>query len=464
MAGHRGAEGHRGGVRVADLTDQDDVRVLPHEAPHAVREVELDRFVHRGLADPGHRILDRVLEGHDVDSLVVEVSEDRVEGGGLSAARRPGHQDHALGAFHHPAERSERVGGHAELAEGHDPSAAVEHPQDDVLAVRGREGGHPVVDVVAGDGEGHAPVLGGARLRDVHAAHHLEAHRDGGPVAAVQASHLAQDAVDPVANPQEPRLRLEVDVGGSSLHRVGEEHVDEADNRLAVLVGGPRYRPRIELPGLDLAQDPGHGEVVAVGAFQEPLDVRAPREEGDDLHPVADEGTEVIERDHVEGIRHRDGEPPGGAVRRVLQGEADGHEAPRDGLRDRLHRLGLDHRAPKIHALHSEGPADGVANDGLGDEPEPGEDVGEPAAGPRLLGERNPGLVLGDRAGLEEQGPERVEVRGFTEGRGGGSPRGGRARRHGSIPARPSRAAIRSRAARTSNAGGASAARSSASR
>ena len=50
-------------------------------------------------------------------------------------------------------------------------------------------------------------------------------------------------------------------------------------------------------------------------------------------------------------------------------------------LRDRLHRLGLGHRAAKVHALHSEGPADGVANDGLGDEPEPGEDVGEPGSG-----------------------------------------------------------------------------------
>ena len=462
VAGHRGPEGHRGGVRIADLADQDDVRVLPHEAPHTVGEVELDGLVHRRLADPGHRVLDRILEGHDVDRLAVEVGEDRVKGGGLAAARRSGHQDHALRAFHHPAELRERVRRHPQRVEGHDPAAAVEHAEHDVLAVRGGKGGHPVVDVVAGDGEGHAAVLGGPRLGDVHAAHHLEAHGDGGPVAAVKASDLAQHPVDPITHAQEPRFRFEVDVGGLSFHGVGQEHVDEPDDRLAVLVGVRREAARVGLPGLDLAQDPGNGEIVTVGALQEPLDVRAAGEERNDFHFAVEQRAEVIERDHVEGIGHRDGEPPRGAVRRALQGQTDGEEPPCDRLRYRRHRLGLGHRPTEVDALHPEGAADGVTNDRLGDEPELREDVREARAGVRLLGEGDPGLVLADCAGLDEQGAEAVEA-GDPDG-GGGALRCGRSRRHGRVSARPSSAATRLPTARTSKAGGERAARSSASR
>ena len=462
VAGHRGPEGHGGGVRVADLADQDDVRILPHEAPHPVGEVELDRFVDRGLADPGHRVLDRILERHDVDRLAVEVGQDRIEGGGLAAARRSGHQDDAFRALHHPAQLRERIGGHPQLVQGHDPAAAVEHPQHDVLAVRGGEGGHPVVDVVTGDGEGHAAVLGSPRLGDVHAAYHLEAHRDGGPVAAVKAAYLAQHSVDPVADSEESGFRFEVDVGGPSFHRVGQQHVDEADDRLAVFVGGRREAGRVALAGLDLAQDPGNGEIVAAGAFQESLDVRTAGEERNDLHLVVEQRSEVIERDHVEGVGHRDGEPPRRAVRVALQGQADGQKPPRDRLRDRRRRIGLGHRPAEVDALDPEGAADGVANDRFGDEPEPRENVREPRPRARLLGEGDPGLVLADRAGLDEQGPEVVEA-GDLGGGGAGSWRGPSSR-HGRASASRWSAATRSRTARMSKAGGERAARSSASR
>ena len=101
----------------------------------------------------------------------------------------------------------------------------VEDAQHDVLAVDGRLRGDAEIDRPAVEIERDAAVLRRARLGDVHAAHHLQAHRHAGPVVLVQAADLPQHAVDAVADAQERVLRLEVDVRGAALHRVGEQRV-----------------------------------------------------------------------------------------------------------------------------------------------------------------------------------------------------------------------------------------------
>jgi hypothetical protein len=47
VAGQRGLDRHLGGFQVADFADHDDVRVLPHQRPHAVGKAEVD-----GLSAP----------------------------------------------------------------------------------------------------------------------------------------------------------------------------------------------------------------------------------------------------------------------------------------------------------------------------------------------------------------------------------------------------------------------------
>ena len=155
-----------------------------------------------------------------------------------------------------------------QLVERNEPPAAVEHPQHDVLPVRGGKGRDPVVDVTAGHGEGHPAVLGGARLRDVHAAHHLEAHGDRGPVAAVEAPHLTQHAVDAVAHPQEPAFRLEVDVGGRPASRrrtAARPRAGRWAGRIPRPCRPPPQPPRPARPPPPpdsiSARNPGHGEV-----------------------------------------------------------------------------------------------------------------------------------------------------------------------------------------------------------
>ncbi len=238
VAGHGGAKRHFGGVGVADLADQDDVRVLAHHRAHAVGEVELGGFGHRGLADHGHRILDRILEGHDVDALGIDVVEYRVQRRGLAAAGRPGHQDDAFRTRDHQLE-------HVELVARARPSSSsgtrpfwrsrMRRTMFSPCIVgwaETRKSTEPPADV-----QRYASVLRRARLGDVHVAHHLDAHRHRRPVGLVQRADLAQHAVDAVADAQEVLLRLEVDVGGIALDRVGEQGVDQAHHRLAVFVG-----------------------------------------------------------------------------------------------------------------------------------------------------------------------------------------------------------------------------------
>src|SRR5436305_53213 len=66
MAGERGLDGDLGGLEVADLADQDDVRILPQEGAERGGEVQADRFLHLHLVDTGQIELDRIFRGHDV--------------------------------------------------------------------------------------------------------------------------------------------------------------------------------------------------------------------------------------------------------------------------------------------------------------------------------------------------------------------------------------------------------------
>ncbi len=50
-AGERGLDSDLGGFEVADLTDQDDVRILPQERAQGRGEVQADLLVHLHLVD-----------------------------------------------------------------------------------------------------------------------------------------------------------------------------------------------------------------------------------------------------------------------------------------------------------------------------------------------------------------------------------------------------------------------------
>ena len=93
VAGEAGLDRDLGGLEVADLADQDHVRVLAQDRAQARGEGEPDRRLHLDLADARQLDLDRVLDRDDVVLGLVDVRERGVERGRLARAGRPGDQD-----------------------------------------------------------------------------------------------------------------------------------------------------------------------------------------------------------------------------------------------------------------------------------------------------------------------------------------------------------------------------------
>src|SRR3989475_3105907 len=211
---HRRAERHGGRVLVANLADQDDIGVLSHERADAVAEIHLGGFVDRGLADQGHGIFDRILQGHDVEAVVVDVIEHRIERRRLATAGGARKKDDAFGPRDHFLEKLKLARFEPQAVERNDAFLPVEYTQHDVLAVRGRLRRDAEIDRAAREHQRDAPVLWGTCFGDVHLRHHLDAHRHGRPVRLVQGPYPAQHPIGALADALETRLRLDVNIGG----------------------------------------------------------------------------------------------------------------------------------------------------------------------------------------------------------------------------------------------------------
>ena len=105
VPGERRLHGDLGRFQVADLADQDHVRVLPQDGPQAGGEGDVDVGVDRALDDAVDVVLDRVFGGDDLVGDVVQLVEGGVERGGLAGAGRAGDQDDAVGLVDQLAER-----------------------------------------------------------------------------------------------------------------------------------------------------------------------------------------------------------------------------------------------------------------------------------------------------------------------------------------------------------------------
>ena len=272
--------------------------------------------------------------------------------------------------------------------------------------------------------ERDAAVLRDPALGDVEVGEDLHARGDRRDRGLGDDRRVAQHAVDAVADAHVAVLRLEVDVGDAAVDRLGDEAVHELDDR-GVLARGAEVdrpflladvvqRPRVGVrPGrggvgdLDLllvVEVEQHGGVLGVlEALEEPLDVLARGHRG--AHLVAGHDRDVVDREHVRGVGHRD-------QQRAFGDERHGHGlVPLDrGRGDQLGRVGVDlvvadrdvvepealrDRARELvvgdRALRQQdalrrrsgrvGLLDGVVHDRSLDEPEVDEDVGEHPAG-----------------------------------------------------------------------------------
>ncbi len=124
---------------------------------------------------------------------------------------------------------------HAERLEVEATGLLVEQAQHHPLAVARRNGRDAHVDRATRDAQRNAAVLWQPLLGDIEARHDLDARDDQRRDGALGLQYLAQHAVHAEADHEPVLERLDVDVRGILLHRLGEQRVDEADDRGLVL-------------------------------------------------------------------------------------------------------------------------------------------------------------------------------------------------------------------------------------
>ncbi len=197
----------------------------------------------------------------------------------------------------------EVVVAHAELAERQRARPGIEHPQDRRLTGYERDDRDADVDPPPLERDAHAAVLRQAALGDVELAEDLDARDDLRGLALRDRRRRGHDPVDPVAHAQLAVVRVEVHVGRARLDRVGDDRAHELDGR--GVVGGGFERVRDLLVGIRLDLE----VVVEVGlevvdASQQDVEVLARDDDRLDAH--VGEHREVVEREHIRRIGHRD--------------------------------------------------------------------------------------------------------------------------------------------------------------
>jgi hypothetical protein len=117
VAGQRRLDRHFGGFQVADFADHDDVRVLAHQRPDALRETEVDDVLHLQLVERRLDHLDRVFDGAHIDRRRGQLLERRVERRRFSRTGRAGDEDDSVGPVGHRFPARLIVVGEAEFGE-----------------------------------------------------------------------------------------------------------------------------------------------------------------------------------------------------------------------------------------------------------------------------------------------------------------------------------------------------------
>ena len=398
VAGEGGLERQLGGLRVADLAHQHDVRVLPqHRAePGLEGHAGLDVDLH--LRDPGQLDLDRVLQGDDVLLGVEDLRDAGVEGVRLARPGRTGDQNEALRGVQGAAERLQLVRLEAEHVQARHVVALGEDPDDGLLAVQAGQGGHAGVDPRTGDDDLRPAVLRDAPLGDVETGDDLDP-RQHRPGRLAGGDHdVAQDAVDPEADAQAVALGLHVDVRGAELDGLVQDLVDELDR------GGVVDAGAADLLG-DLLADPRdhlRQAVAAAGQAPDPAELVADlRLDGDDRQHLGAEGqSHVVQRQDVGRVGHGHDVA---AVAELL--DHHGAAALAHPLRQATHDGRVHGQGRQVEGVQAELLGQGHGYVALVDEPEVDERLTEPAARARgLLGLQ--GLLqlrVGDDPGVSQQ-------------------------------------------------------------
>ena len=230
MPGQRRIDRDIGGFTVADLADQDHIRVLPHDVAQPGSEREPDLRIHLHLAQAGKLVFDRVFDRDDLAFAVVQLLHHAVKRGGLAGTGRTDHEEDAVRNRNQLLELSEQRFIHAELAQVELHRILAQQAHHDALAVHDRNRADADVDLAAADLEIRAPVLRQTAFSDVQSADQLDARRDRGVVRQRQTQVLMQHAVDAETDHQLRLLRLHMDVARIAFERLRQHFIHKPDD------------------------------------------------------------------------------------------------------------------------------------------------------------------------------------------------------------------------------------------
>ncbi len=127
-----------------------------------------------GLGDARELVLDRVLDGHDVDLAVSELAQGAVECRRLAGPRRTRHHHDAVAVREELAQPFELVLGQIQVVE-RVRRARVENPDDALLGSARRDRGDTQIVAPVPDANPRLAVLGPQAIGDVEAGQHLDA-------------------------------------------------------------------------------------------------------------------------------------------------------------------------------------------------------------------------------------------------------------------------------------------------
>ena len=147
--------------------------------------------------------------------------------------------------------------------------------------------------MVAVDGDPDAAVLRDAPLGDVEVAHDLHAADDAADHAPRHGGRVHEHAVDAEAHAQLVAVGRQVHVGGALLDGLGDDPVDELDDRRV-------------LGGVEQLDDLGAALLLLLeaGRLDDVVQAREARDEGADVLARGDRGAHLVaghQRDVVDG-------------------------------------------------------------------------------------------------------------------------------------------------------------------
>ena len=197
---------------------------------------------------------------------------------------------------------SSSAASHAQRLEALNHDALVEDAQDHPLAIHERQGDDADVHAPPVDGQSKAAVLRHALLGDVHVGHDLDARDNAHSHPALDGGGRIQHSVDAILHARVPLFGVHVYVRGALLNRLGDDRVDQLDDRrvpVCLLEMQILFAVAIGI----LIDDVFDRLVHAGQPRQQQVQILDRSRRG--AHAPAGHHRDVVDRQNVRGIGHR---------------------------------------------------------------------------------------------------------------------------------------------------------------